>query len=189
MADRETAGSAAAAAGDVASANGAGVASPAQAPVSGAGAGAGTGAGAGAGQGAGESAATGTAPTATDAGESGTSVAADGASGAKPGDDVAGDAEEGTQTLQVLDTRLTADCVEACPATFDGCSDVVVLGTYELNTETRVKSGQLTVFTVRRRADAALHACAVMFFTRVHVHMRWREARATCVCRLLTWRR
>ena len=54
-----------------------------------------------------------------------------------------------TFTHQVIDTVLTADCIEVPPSTFPDCEDVVVLGTYQLNTETRVKSGQITVYSVR----------------------------------------
>lgn len=144
------------------------------------------GAGEGAGAGAPAAADCGGAASGTQADASGTSAGAGAgdateAAGAKGGGgEAAGEATVvATQTLQVLDTRLTADCVEACPATFDGCSDVVVLGTYELNTETRVKSGQLTVFTVRlarvvtMQCRAVAAQCLAPWPDALHCHRHW----------------
>jgi len=58
---------------------------------------------------------------------------------------------ESCVTYKVVDTELTADCVEAVPSAFAEAAacGLFALGTYQLNTETRVKSGQLTLFSVR----------------------------------------
>lgn len=60
------------------------------------------------------------------------------------------------QSLQVIDTKLTADCVETCPD--EAFNDVVVAATYQLDEATRKKSGQLLVFQVMPLLLLLLHA-------------------------------